>query len=144
MRGPIECLPFSQKIQKFQLKVKWNSNFPGNCGLPPFRRECQKFPVSQFQSPISRKQQQETELQMVNAISFGWFADFGKSLTIIQWMSQPGYFEQMVSTHSFNSNWQTTILFISGLSEGAIKTIFRNALGSEQSFEKHGNKNKPK
>ena len=33
------CLPFSQKIRKFRLKVKWNSNFPENpfenCGLPP-------------------------------------------------------------------------------------------------------------
>ena len=32
------CLPFSKKkIEKFQLKVKWNSNFPenpiGNCRL---------------------------------------------------------------------------------------------------------------
>ena len=25
----------------------------------------------------------EIELQMVSAISFGWFADFGKTLTII-------------------------------------------------------------
>ena len=34
------CLPFSKKkIQKFQLKVIWNSNFPenpfGNCRLSP-------------------------------------------------------------------------------------------------------------
>ena len=44
------CLPFSKKkIQKFQLKVKWNSNFPenlfGNCKLSPevflfFHSEC--------------------------------------------------------------------------------------------------------
>ena len=32
-----------------------------------------------FQSLISRKQLQEIELQMVSAISFGWFADFGKT-----------------------------------------------------------------
>ena len=31
------------------------------------------------------------ELQMVSAISFGWFADFGKTLTIIQRSSQPLY-----------------------------------------------------
>ena len=36
----MECLPFSKKkIQKFRLKVKWNSNFPenpfGNCKLFP-------------------------------------------------------------------------------------------------------------
>ena len=36
-----------------------------------------------FQCLISRKQLQEIELQMVSAISFGWFADFGKTLTII-------------------------------------------------------------
>ena len=33
------CLPFSQKIRKFRIKVKWKGNFPenpfGNCGLPP-------------------------------------------------------------------------------------------------------------
>jgi len=28
---------------------------------------------------------------MVSAISFGWFADFGKTLTIIQRSSQPVY-----------------------------------------------------
>ena len=47
--------------------------------------------VSSFQSPISRKQLREIELQMVSAISFGWFADFGKTLTIIQRSSQPVY-----------------------------------------------------
>ena len=26
--GMHECLPFSQKIRKLRLKVKWNSNFP--------------------------------------------------------------------------------------------------------------------
>jgi len=36
-----------------------------------------------FQSLVSRKQLREIELQMVSAISFGWFADFGKTLTII-------------------------------------------------------------
>jgi len=33
------CIPFSQKMQKPRLKVKWNSNFPGNafenCRLLP-------------------------------------------------------------------------------------------------------------
>ena len=28
---------------------------------------------------------------MVSAIPFGWFADFGKTLTIIQQLSQPVY-----------------------------------------------------
>ena len=40
--------------------------------------------VSSFQSLVSRKKLREIELQMVSAISFGWFADFGKTLTIIQ------------------------------------------------------------
>ena len=38
--------------------------------------------LSSFQSLISRKQLREIELQMVSGISFGWFADFGKTLTI--------------------------------------------------------------
>ena len=40
---------------------------------------------------MSRKQLREIELQMVSAISFGWVADFGKTLTIIQRSSQPVY-----------------------------------------------------
>ena len=65
------CFPFSQKIQKFRLKIKWNSNFPENpfenCGLPPevvlflcsewnvgkFLTICT---ISQFQSLINGKQ----------------------------------------------------------------------------------------
>ena len=43
-----------------------------------------RFPVfSLSKSLISRTQLREIELQMVSAISFGWFADFGKTLTII-------------------------------------------------------------
>ena len=38
--------------------------------------------LSSFQSLISRKQWREIELQMVSTISFSWFSDFGKSLTI--------------------------------------------------------------
>ena len=45
--------------------------------------------LSSFQSLISRKQLREIEVQMVSAISFGWFADFGKTFTIIQRSSQP-------------------------------------------------------
>ena len=47
--------------------------------------------LSSFQSLISWKQLREIEVQMVSAISFGWFADFGKTLTIIQRSSQPVY-----------------------------------------------------
>jgi len=36
---------------------------------------------SSFQPLINRKQP-EIELQMVSTILFGWFADFGKTLTI--------------------------------------------------------------
>ena len=38
--------------------------------------------LSSFQSLISRKQLREIEVQMVRAISFGWFADFGKTPTM--------------------------------------------------------------
>ena len=38
--------------------------------------------LSSFQSLISRKQLLEIEVQMVSAISFGWFAHFGKPLTL--------------------------------------------------------------
>ena len=63
-----ECLPFSQKIRKFRLKVKRNSNFPENpfenCGLPTevvlfFRSErnvgnfLTNCTISQFQSLIT-------------------------------------------------------------------------------------------
>ena len=51
----------------------------------PFAKLCS------FQSLISRKQLRKIEVQMVSAISFGWFADFGKTLTIIQRSSQPVY-----------------------------------------------------
>ena len=47
--------------------------------------------LSSFQSLINRKQLLEIEVQMVSAISFSWFADFGKTLTIIQRSSQPVY-----------------------------------------------------
>ena len=41
-----------------------------------------------FQSLFSRKQLWKIELKMVSAISCGWFADFEKTLTIIQRSSQ--------------------------------------------------------
>ena len=46
---------------------------------------------SSFQSFFSRKQLREIKSQMVSAIPFGWFAGFGKTLTIIQRSSQPAY-----------------------------------------------------
>ena len=72
------------------MKVKWNSNFLknsfGNCRLPPeavlfFRSKRNGgnflnvwYKLSSLQSLVIR----EIELQIVSAISFGWFADFGK------------------------------------------------------------------
>ena len=47
--------------------------------------------LSSFQTLISRKQLREIKVQIVSAISFGWLADFGKTLTIIQRLSQPVY-----------------------------------------------------
>ena len=85
----------AKEIRKFRLKVKWNSDFPenpfGDCRLPPMvvLFYC-SFSVrigtadisllfaklSSFHYLISRKQLREIELQMVSAISFGWFAGF--------------------------------------------------------------------
>jgi len=65
--------------------------------LSPLGTERRKFPQlpfakrSSFQSLISRKQLREIEVQVVSAILFGWFANFGKTLTIIQRSSQPVY-----------------------------------------------------
>jgi len=44
-----------------------------------------------FQSLISQKQLREIQLQMVSAISFGWFTDFRKTLTIL-FKSRPNRF----------------------------------------------------
>ena len=51
----------------------------------PFAKLCS------FQSLISREQLRKIEVQMVSAISFGWLANFGKTLTIIQRSFQPVY-----------------------------------------------------
>ena len=48
--------------------------------------------LSSFQSLISRKQLLEIEVQMVSAISFGWFADFGKPLTLFYFNARPNRF----------------------------------------------------
>ena len=50
---------------------------------------------SSFQSLLSRKQ-----LQMVSAISLGWFADFGKTVTNIHRSYQPVYSDKW-STPNF-------------------------------------------
>ena len=106
IRGRNGCLPFSKNIRLFRLKVKWNSNFPenpfGNCRLPPevilFSRSEQNGGnfltiCKTFQLPVSHQAKTITENLIANgnAISFGWFADFGKTLIIIQRSSQPVY-----------------------------------------------------
>ena len=58
--------------------------------------------LSSFRSLISRKQLREIELQMVSAISFGWFDDIGKTLTIIQRSSQPVYFNKCLAPLPFH------------------------------------------
>ena len=65
------------------------SSFSVRNGTAKISLPLSKF--SSFQSLISRKQLREIEVQMVSVISFGWFADFGKTLTIIQRSSQPVY-----------------------------------------------------
>ena len=61
------------KAPELFFRSEWNG---GN-----FLTSCYSF---QFPVSISQKQLREIELQMVSAISFGWFADFVKTLTIIQ------------------------------------------------------------
>ena len=92
-KNDLGCLPLSQKIRKFQFKVKWKGNFPenpfGNCGLPPevvlfFRSErnvrnfltiCFNFP---FPGPFQDLRAVLVVFQygslMVSAISSGWSA----------------------------------------------------------------------
>jgi len=69
--------------------------------LFPFGTERRKFPYHLVNVPvsslISRKQLREIELQMVSVISFGWFADFGKTLTLYSTVIPTGSFWQMVS-----------------------------------------------
>ena len=95
-----------RKSVNFSLKSNGDVIFPEipfrNCGVPSevllfFRLEGTaeiSLPfakLSSFQSLISRKQWQKIKLQMVSAISFGWFGDFWKTLTIIQRSSQLVY-----------------------------------------------------
>ena len=78
------CFPFSQKVPKFRLRVKWNSNFRKirseivdylKRSLFPFGTERRKFPYHLLTF-------------LVFSLSF---PSFGKTLTIIQRPSQPVY-----------------------------------------------------
>ena len=64
-------------------KENWMDEWPTDQISLPFAK------LSSFESLISRKQSREIELQIVSAISLGWFVGFGKSLTINQRSSQP-------------------------------------------------------
>ena len=75
----LEIVEYLQRYSSFSV---WNGT--AEISLP-FAKH------SSFQSFMIRKQLREIELQMVSAISFGWFADFRKTLTIIQRSSQPVY-----------------------------------------------------
>jgi len=92
----LRVLTIWQKIRKFRLKVKWNSNFPenpfGKCGLhsllSPFVTERRKFPyhlvhfsVSSLSS-VEWKQLRGLVGEMVGAVTFGWFADLEKPLPL--------------------------------------------------------------
>ena len=101
-RQVIGCLPFSTKIWKFRLKVKWNSYFPenpfGKCTPPPeevlfFRSERNdgnsllvfgKF--SSFQSLVNHQPKTITRNRIANGkrhLIVRLFDDFGKTLTTI-------------------------------------------------------------
>ena len=87
-----------------------NSNFPENpfrnCRLPPevvlfflSKTERWEFPYHLANFPVASLSLGETNYEksscnLVSAISFGWFADFGKNRTIIQRSSQSVYFDK--------------------------------------------------
>ena len=98
----------AKNIQKFWLKVKWITvifwqihldivDYLLDQWLSSFsvwnRTMEISLPFGKFSSfqslIISRKQLPEIKFQMTTTISFGWFIDFGKTLTIVQRSSQP-------------------------------------------------------
>ena len=84
--GKVIFRKFRSEIEEYPQKYSSFSVRNGTAEISfPFAK------LSSLQSLISRKQLREIELQMGNAISFGWFADFGKTLTIISRSSQPVY-----------------------------------------------------
>ena len=103
----LRCLLLRKIIRKFRLKVKWNKHFfLGKSDerlqstsryrpLFPFGTERRKFPYHfvNFQFPVFHQPTtvREIEFQIVSAILFCWFPDFGETLTIIRGWSQPYY-----------------------------------------------------
>ena len=95
MMGAKEC-EIGRRIRKFRKNVQ--NPFGGGSPLFSLRNGTMKIslPLGEFpsfQSLISRNQLRENKLLIASAISFGWFADFGKTLTI-QRSSQPVYFDK--------------------------------------------------
>ena len=104
-------LPYYKKIRKLWTTSKSVQNGTMEISVTIWRRHYLTYLnffiiwwTSSFESLIIRKQLWEIELQMVSAISFGWLADFGKTLTTNERSSQPVTFWQMVSTPGFNIN----------------------------------------
>ena len=97
----LEVSVWSQMVSQFSgnsVQKLWSSFR----GTPLFLFETQlwKLPFakrSSFQSLISQKQLWKIELQMVSAISFCWFADFGKTLAVIQRLFQAVLFGNFTS-----------------------------------------------
>ena len=75
-----EIVEYLQRYSSFSVFERNGGNFLTIC-------KTFQFPVSH--QPKTMKGNRI--LQMVSAISFGWFGDFGKSLTINQRLSQPDY-----------------------------------------------------
>ena len=84
--GKVNFRKFRSEIVEYLQRY---SSFSVRNGTAEISLTCAK--LSSFQSLISQKQLREIEVQMVSVISFGWFADFGKTFTIIQRSSQPVY-----------------------------------------------------
>ena len=85
--------------------LQWYSSFSLRNGTPEISLPFVK--LSSFQSLISRKQLREIEVQMVSAISFGWFADFGKTLT-----NGRDPFDQNFRKFRCKIKWNRTVLEI--------------------------------
>ena len=75
--GKIIFRKFSSEIVEYLQRYSSFSVRSGTAKISlPFAK------LSSFQSLISRKQLREIEVQMVSAISFGWFSDFGIPLPL--------------------------------------------------------------
>ena len=137
------CLPFSKKIRKFRLKVKWNSNFPenpfGNCRQPPevvlFSRAEQNggnFPyhLLNFQFPVSHQPKTITGNRIANSKRhfFRFLCWFWKSLYHYLTVVQIGLFWQMRSTQElhYSGSQQVWSLVVFVLLRPSVMYLRRN------------------